>query len=385
MEKLRETILEIRQKLPTLRAQGLKETPTRTIIIDPLLEALGWDVRDPQEVELEYLTVDGKSVDYALKLNNRPVLLVEAKPLDASLEDRKAIGQVVAYAANDGIPWCVLTNGVVWRVFRSMEPCPAPEKLLFEVDIAPKQAEAIHDDQICNQLWRLSRAEMARGTLDELGEQIFTDGKVRKALLHLFRIPPISLLKRIREAAQDETFSPDRIRKSLIRLAKQWEQFLGGEPEEIASPSSPPQHPCDEAYHVSGKPQEIVALYRQLDAFCMSLDPAIKRRPLKKTINWEFDRTAFCCVHLCHSALRIWVRVRLKDIVSPPGFARDVSQIGHWGLGDVELRVSNQTEFEEASRIIRQSFDTVRQLVQQQQRPYGKGHTGYDQYPGGTT
>jgi len=186
MEKLRETILEIRQKLPTLRAQGLKETPTRTIIIDPLLEALGWDVRDPQEVELEYLTVDGKSVDYALKLNNRPVLLVEAKPLDASLEDRKAIGQVVAYAANDGIPWCVLTNGVVWRVFRSMEPCPAPEKLLFEVDIAPKQAEAIHDDQICNQLWRLSRAEMARGTLDELGEQIFTDGKVRKALLHLF-------------------------------------------------------------------------------------------------------------------------------------------------------------------------------------------------------
>ena len=69
MNKLIQTIEMIRQKLPALRRHGLKETPTQTIVIDPLLEALGWDVRDPDEVQLEYQTVDGKSVDYALKLN----------------------------------------------------------------------------------------------------------------------------------------------------------------------------------------------------------------------------------------------------------------------------------------------------------------------------
>src|SRR3990170_524847 len=117
MNKLIQAIELIRQKLPGLRRHSLKETPTRTIVIDAILEALGWDVRDPDEVQLEYPTVDGKSVDYALKLNKRAVLLVEAKPLDDPLSDVKGITQVVGYASNDGIVWCVLTNGVHWKVY----------------------------------------------------------------------------------------------------------------------------------------------------------------------------------------------------------------------------------------------------------------------------
>jgi len=41
MHKLRQTVEALRAKLDSLRKQGLKETPTRTIIIDPILEALG--------------------------------------------------------------------------------------------------------------------------------------------------------------------------------------------------------------------------------------------------------------------------------------------------------------------------------------------------------
>jgi hypothetical protein len=78
MEKLVRRIETIRTKVDAWRKHRLKETPTRTIVIDPLLEALGWDVRDPDEVQLEYPTVDGKSVDYGLKLNRKCVLLIEA-------------------------------------------------------------------------------------------------------------------------------------------------------------------------------------------------------------------------------------------------------------------------------------------------------------------
>jgi predicted type IV restriction endonuclease len=99
-------------KLERFRKEGLKETPTRTIFIDPILEALCWDVRDPDEVQLEYPTFDGKSVDYALKINGKPVLLVEAKALNDALKDVKDVTQTTGYAANDGIVWCILTNGV---------------------------------------------------------------------------------------------------------------------------------------------------------------------------------------------------------------------------------------------------------------------------------
>jgi predicted type IV restriction endonuclease len=180
----------LRQKLPGLRRHSLKETPTRTIIIDPLLEAFGWEVRDPDEVQLEHPTVDGKSVDYALKLNKKPVLPVEAKAMDDSLDDVKAVTQVVGYANNDGIVWCILTNGIKWRVYRSVEKCPAPDKLMFDVSLDPDASEGMTVEQIAKKMWRFSRDEMVKGTLDALGEQTFTDGKVRKALQALMVNPP---------------------------------------------------------------------------------------------------------------------------------------------------------------------------------------------------
>ncbi len=58
MNKLVQEIERLRSKIDALRKHGLKETPTRTIVILPLLEALGWDVRDPDEVQEEFPTVD---------------------------------------------------------------------------------------------------------------------------------------------------------------------------------------------------------------------------------------------------------------------------------------------------------------------------------------
>ena len=85
MKAIISCIENLRSKLDKFHRTSLKEYPTRTIFIDPLLQALGWEVRDPEEVELEYPTIDGKSVDYAPKINRKPVLFIEAKPLNDSL------------------------------------------------------------------------------------------------------------------------------------------------------------------------------------------------------------------------------------------------------------------------------------------------------------
>ena len=125
-------IERLRIKLDRHRKDGIKEYPTRIIFIHPLLQALGWDVRDPDEAELEYPTIDGKSVDYALKINRKPVLFIEAKPLNDPLTDVKSITQVVSYAANAGVEWCILTNGVTYKVYRSTEKAEAPDKLFLK-------------------------------------------------------------------------------------------------------------------------------------------------------------------------------------------------------------------------------------------------------------
>ncbi len=384
MNRLVQTIEILHQKLPGLRRHSLKETPTRTIIIDPLLEALNWDVRDPDEVQLEHPTVDGKSVDYALKLNKKPVLLVEAKALDDPLDDVKAVTQVVNYANNDGIVWCILTNGIKWRVYRSVEKCPAPDKLMFEVSLDPDTSEGMTVEQIAKQMWRFSREEMAKGTLDALGEQTFTDGKVRKALQVLMTDPPRPFLKLVREAAGDEALVPQRIKDSLGRIAAETAGteivagFAGPLGDESPMPKfasrSPSakkawdtrrakknESPYDEGHHVAGKPQEAVQLYRAIDRICFSFAPSdVLRRYLAKSINYEYGKRCFCSVHVLQGGLRVWIQLKHAHIANPPSFARDVSKIGHGGTGDVELRISNRSELDVATDLIRRSFEVMK-------------------------
>lgn len=121
MKDVVEVIKALRTQLERHKHTGLQEYPTHTIFIDPLLSSLGWYVRDPDEVQLEYPTIDGKSVDYAMKINSNPVLLLEAKQLTDPLDDVKSITQIVSYTANVGIEWCVLPNGVLYKVYRTSD------------------------------------------------------------------------------------------------------------------------------------------------------------------------------------------------------------------------------------------------------------------------
>jgi predicted transport protein len=347
------------------RRTGLKEYPTRTIFIDPLLEALGWDVRDPDEVELEYPTVDGKSVDYAMKVNRKAVLLVEAKQLGDALDDVKSITQVVGYAANDGIEWCVLTNGVKYRVYKTSEKVSAPDKLLFEVSIDPRDAEGLATAQIANNLSRLSRESLAQGVLDRLGTEIFTTGKVRKALDRLFVDAPASLIRLIRKAIGDNSVTPSQIQQAMARI---WDgdkstELPATERTETRCPKPPGNRPSveyAETHHTKGKPGEVLELYRGLDRFCQDLAPGRVSRAYKaKYVSWSLEKGIFCCAHLQQGGLRVWVKTDPKRLDPSVSFARDVSKIGHWGVGDVELTINSLERLRDAEAFIQKSFDNA--------------------------
>lgn len=113
----------------------------------------------------------------------------------------------------------------------------------------------------------------------------------------------------------------------------------------------------DERHHLAGKPQEVVALYRLLEQACLSLEPsAIRRRYLAKTINFDYADKTFCSVHLLQSGLRVWVELRYKDLKDPPAFARDVTHVGHWGVGDTELQINRYGDLKQALPLIQHSF-----------------------------
>lgn len=245
---------------------------------------------------------------------------------------------------------------------------------MFEVSYDPIDLDGISLDQVAEQFLRFSREEMAKGTLDYLGEQTFTDGKIRKALHKIIAEPPKVLLKLVRNAAGDKSLRPQTVKESLGRVllpllssttlvqapfveVKRSRRKLGAQKAWVTR-----RAPCDTPYtenlHTQGKPREVIDLYQRLDQFCLALRPgAVEKHFLAKCIAYREGKRTFCSVCLLQRGLRIWLKTKFHRLINPPDFARDVSTIGHWGVGDVELAITNLQQFREAEAIIRQCFE----------------------------
>ena len=105
---------------------GSKEIRTRTALVDPLLNALGWDTTDPAMVIPEY-AAGGGVADYALLKvmpdENTPVIaFIEAKRLNEPLESHRA--QMLNYANMSGVKYAGLTNGDRWELYEVFKEAP---------------------------------------------------------------------------------------------------------------------------------------------------------------------------------------------------------------------------------------------------------------------
>lgn len=110
------------------------ETRTRQVLIDPLLKELGWNVSDPDIVQLEY-KVKQKWADYVLMWNGKPIAVIEAKRLGSSLEDNETT-QVHIYANQNGIPYMIVTDGDKWEMYEVFKPVALEERLLMEFQLS---------------------------------------------------------------------------------------------------------------------------------------------------------------------------------------------------------------------------------------------------------
>lgn len=178
------TIRALRTRIAQARARvgAVNEENTKRVLITPLLEALGWDVLDLDEVQNEYRTKpQDNPVDYAMFLRRSPCLFFEAKSLGQSLADRRWVGQNIGYASVAGVHWCVLTNGDEYRLYNAHAPVDADEKLFRTVCLADEGAHA----RTVDTLLLLSKAQMQDKQIDALWAAHFIDRRVRTALTEL--------------------------------------------------------------------------------------------------------------------------------------------------------------------------------------------------------
>lgn len=115
-----------------------------------------------------------------------------------------------------------------------------------------------------------------------------------------------------------------------------------------------------EQEHLHGVSDEVKELYAKVKMAILDLD-AIEIKPKKKYI-------AFVCgkniidIHPQKKALKMWINMRIGELEDPKQLARDVSNTGHWGNGDYEIRISSDNELPYILSLIKQSFNKNKNL-----------------------
>lgn len=166
------------------------EMAVRNQVVDPVLRCLGWDTEDPDKVQPNVSAEEGVP-DYTLLLDGKKVLFVEAKKTSIDVDDKQPLSQLAKYCFAEGMSYGLLTNGVVWLLFRAFrEGTTMAERVVWKTDIE-------HDDMnaIARKLNTVSTTSISSidglltklAILDEVWQSLLADpGSLTRGIVPIF-------------------------------------------------------------------------------------------------------------------------------------------------------------------------------------------------------
>ena len=106
-------------------------------------------------------------------------------------------------------------------------------------------------------------------------------------------------------------------------------------------------------------PEDLKNLYDALEAYLLSLGDDVTKTT--RQLYYAFRRIKnFACVeiHPQSKKLLVYLKTDPGSITLEPGFTRDVTKIGHFGTGNLEVVIGSHQDFERAQPLIQVSYQT---------------------------
>ena len=101
--------------------------------------------------------------------------------------------------------------------------------------------------------------------------------------------------------------------------------------------------------------KEIQSVYQILRSSILDLDD-VEIRPTKRYVGFIRDRN-FCSVFVQKKKIKLWISMKKGELNDYNGLMRDVSHIGHHGIGDYEGFVDENTDMDYVMSLIKQSYN----------------------------
>lgn len=108
--------------------------------------------------------------------------------------------------------------------------------------------------------------------------------------------------------------------------------------------------------HLVKPNEEIKELYELLRNRILALTDDVELIPQKMYIAFRKDKKNFAYLHLQKKNIKIWLNAKWGEINEPKGIAYDVSNKGHYGYGDYEIVMKDDSQLEYILSLIKETF-----------------------------
>lgn len=104
--------------------------------------------------------------------------------------------------------------------------------------------------------------------------------------------------------------------------------------------------------------EQLTDRFESLKAFIIALGDDIQMKTLKYYIAFKRIKNFACVeIHPQSNSILLYLKVDPTIVTLEQGFSRNVTNIGHYGTGDLEIRINNDEDLEKAKHFIEKSYD----------------------------
>lgn len=215
-----EKLSVLADRIPKLNlAQIETEEATKNALIMPFIQALGYDVFNPEEVVPEF-TADvglkkGEKVDYAIRVDGKVVIIIEAKKVSEDLSSDH-MGQLYRYFGVMHTRIAILTNGLVYQFYSDLDD-------KNKMDHAPFLVLDLRDlrEKDLNELTKLSRENFDLDNMLVAASDLKAMRQIRVILDRQFEDPDEDFVKYFFQAANPNSRFAKSAKEQFTRLVKE--------------------------------------------------------------------------------------------------------------------------------------------------------------------
>jgi predicted transport protein len=150
---------------------------------------------------------------------------------------------------------------------------------------------------------------------------------------------------------EDEVIAINRIKKSnssesIKPLTKNKESYKSVTDEIIV---------FTEEDHISKGSDYINELYEKFKSAILMLSEGIEVIPKKQYMAFNKGKN-ICGITILKNSLNIFINLKIGQLEDSKGMAKDVSNVGHWAVGDYQIKVEDDRNLEYIMSLVKQGI-----------------------------